>query len=112
MGSAQCQDCVSSENCFTEWSYTGGESSNSSKHLTGSHRFFGGCEESKSDAVKSTEDHGIGIQKSGGTYTGEWEGQQRNGYGVMVWPDSSRYEGFTLTVVMKCVALLFLFWNR
>ena len=31
--------------------------------------------------------------KSGAVYTGSWVKQQREGYGVQVWPDGARYEG-------------------
>ena len=31
--------------------------------------------------------------KTGATYTGQWIGGFRDGYGVQVWPDGARYEG-------------------
>ena len=31
--------------------------------------------------------------KTGATYTGQWIGGFRDGFGVQVWPDGARYEG-------------------
>jgi len=31
--------------------------------------------------------------KNGATYTGQWLNEMRDGYGVQIWPDGSRYEG-------------------
>eukprot|EP00913_Durusdinium_trenchii_P012493 g11729.t1 len=33
------------------------------------------------------------VFENGAAYTGHWSGQQREGYGVQVWPDGARYEG-------------------
>ena len=32
--------------------------------------------------------------KSGAIYDGEWKGHVRDGYGVQIWPDGAKYEGF------------------
>jgi hypothetical protein len=29
----------------------------------------------------------------GATYTGEWVGDNREGYGIQLWPDGAKYEG-------------------
>lgn len=31
--------------------------------------------------------------KNGATYTGQWLNEMRDGYGIQIWPDGSRYEG-------------------
>ena len=34
--------------------------------------------------------------KTGATYSGQWIGGFRDGFGVQVWPDGARYEGITI----------------
>ena len=34
------------------------------------------------------------LLKNGATYTGQWLGEVREGFGFQVWPDGSKYEGF------------------
>ena len=31
--------------------------------------------------------------ENGAIFTGEWEGSDRHGYGVQVWPDGAKYDG-------------------
>ncbi|CAL1152321.1 unnamed protein product [Cladocopium goreaui] len=40
-----------------------------------------------------TEERPTHVFDHGAAYTGSWVGQQRQGYGVQVWPDGARYEG-------------------
>jgi L1 cell adhesion molecule like protein len=35
----------------------------------------------------------IFLYRSGASYEGEWLDEQKHGYGVMIWPDSTKYEG-------------------
>ena len=32
--------------------------------------------------------------KDGATYTGQWLGNMKHGYGVQVWKDGAKYEGY------------------
>lgn len=32
--------------------------------------------------------------KNGVVYTGEWKNENRHGFGVQIWPDGAKYEGF------------------
>eukprot|EP00971_Amphidinium_carterae_P186131 3694804-Amphidinium_carterae.1 len=55
-----------------------------------------GIEQSAPTAVllhQHTGNNAHEAQASGGTYTGEWQGNVRHGRGVQVWPDGARYEG-------------------
>jgi hypothetical protein len=40
------------------------------------------------------EDKGEVIFKNGAVYKGQWLGDMKHGYGVQVWPDGARYEGY------------------
>ncbi len=48
----------------------------------------------KYDANAKKESRPIYTYKTGSTYEGEWNGGFRDGYGVQIWPDGARYEGY------------------
>ena len=35
-------------------------------------------------------------------YKGQWKGKMRHGYGVQVWPDGARYEGYSYYLHYTC----------
>lgn len=39
------------------------------------------------------EDRGQVQFKNGATYTGQWLGNMKHGYGVQIWKDGAKYEG-------------------
>ena len=39
------------------------------------------------------EERALYTFKTGATYTGQWIGGFRDGFGTQIWPDGARYEG-------------------
>ena len=34
------------------------------------------------------------VFENGAVYKGQWKNEQRHGYGIQIWPDGAKYEGY------------------